>query len=407
MYGSKAVGLVGRRIAILSPASDFATNPTLCSLAESLLSEGAAVDVVMPRNSDFPSPDPRLKIYPWPSPYVLKWHLRANMPRRIFNHFKYRRDEYLHSRFRRECIERPYDLFVGVDQQGLLAAAGMRLHCETPIAYLSFEIMFERELTTPADIDRKRRERVACRDAELVIVQDRWRAQLLANENDIPSDRMFLLPVAPAALSAPVERRQVRERLGIPKGSRIVLHSGSFSDWTYGEELLANVGEWPEEFVLVIHGRGMSAVSAGLLKQAQGLRNVFAYVEPLSQQEYAELVAACDIGLCLYKPMSNNAYAGENLRTIGLSSGKFSCYARAGLPIVTVGQSCYAEIFAEHRCGENVGTVEEIPVALRRIVEDYDQYSREGKRLFRQRLDFAVHWPGLRERLLQVVNGRR
>src|SRR5262249_20590798 len=98
-----------------------------------------------------------------------------------------------------------------------------------------------------------------------------------------------------------------------------------------------------------------------------------------------------------------NHYLQKNLQVIGLASGKFSCYLKCGLPVVSVGQDAYDELLAEYAFGENVPTFDDIPPALERIRANLDVHSTEAQRLCAERLAFDVHWPRLARRLIGLV----
>ena len=133
------------------------------------------------------------------------------------------------------------------------------------------------------------------------------------------------------------------------------------------------------------------------------LPNVILSTEPLPPEEYESMVASADLGLVLYKTIPGSLFRQKNIECIGLSSGKFSHYAKHGLPVVSIGQQTYADLLREYEFGENLSSFDEMPEALSRILARRDWHSAEAKRLFAERLDFDAHWPTIASRLQEVI----
>ena len=72
-----------------------------------------------------------------------------------------------------------------VDSPGLLMGYEYARHAKVPLVYLSFEIAFCDELTSEQQIAEKERERIASQAADLIIIQDEWRAKLLVDQNQV------------------------------------------------------------------------------------------------------------------------------------------------------------------------------------------------------------------------------
>ena len=185
----------------------------------------------------------------------------------------------------------------------------------------------------------------------------------------------------------------------------MVLHSGSFANWTYADELLRSTAAWPAGFVLVIHTRYEPDRNDKYVQTVQqsGAPNTVLSTEPLSSERYEELVASADIGLVLHKAVPRSRYQQKNTRMIGLSSGKFSYYMKYGLPVISAGQQSYEDLLKEYAFGENLRSFGEMGTSLTRVLANYDRHRAEAHRLFREKLDFDVFWPGLSARLLEVM----
>ena len=298
-----------------------------------------------------------------------------------------------------------YDLIIGIDSSGIISAYEYAKRYDVPLVYLSFEISFRDELSSKAKLEEKEKERLASQFANLVIIQDKWRARLLSDENGLQLEKFEYMPVSPASSPSIRASDYLRKRFNIPKGQTIVLHSGTFAAWTCADELIENVATWPEGFLLIVHTRyipGKNDKYIQTVRKAK-LSNVVLSTEPLPADDYEQLVASADIGLVFYKPEPLSPFGRKNLQIIGLSSGKFSFYMKYGLPVISIGQQSYQELLKAYAFGENVSSFSEMPAALMRVRTNYDQHQTEARRLFSEKLDFDIHWPRLEARLLEVL----
>ena len=388
-----------RRIALFNPRPKLAENPSLVCLLKAFARSGACVDVLMPVSDRFPSVDDGLATrYPFPHRFSL-WRGGVRTTLRSW----WERVQQI--QVDRMFAAGAYDLILGVDSAGLIKGYEYAKRLNVPLVYLSFEIFFRDELSSRAEIEEKERECIASQFADLVIIQDKWRAQLLATENRLSPDKFEYLPVSPEGSQRVRKSDYLRRRFNLSERQTLVLHSGSFVEWTYADELLENVATWPEDFVLVVHTKykpGRTDRHIQAVQQAK-LSNVVLSTEPLPVDEYEQLVASADIGLALYKPVPPSRSSQKNIQTIGLSSGKFSFYMKYGLPVISVGQQTYAQLLVDYAFGENLDSFSEMPAALNRVRSNYAHHRVEAQRLFSEKLDFDIHWPRLSARLLEVL----
>lgn len=389
-----------RRIALFEPHQDLATNPSLVCLLEALTRSGACVDVLMPDGGRFPQVKGMATRYPFPRKFSL-WRggVRSTL-RGWLSWLKHIQ----HMEVKRAFAVGAYDLILGVNSAGIIRGYEYAKRYDVPLVYLSFGIFFRDELLSRREIKEKECECIASQFADLVVIQDRWRARLLAAENGLSPEKFEYLPVSPAGSRSVRKSDYLRRRFNLSERQTIVLHSGSFAKWTYADELLENVATWPEDFVLVVHTRykpGRRDRYIQAIQQAR-LSNVVLSTDPLPMEEYEQLVASADIGLVLYKPMGTR-YTQKNIQTVGLSSGKFSFFMKYGLPVISIGQQTYAQLLVDYVFGENLDSFSQMPAALNRVRSNYTHHQAEAQRLFSEKLDFDVHWPRLSARLLEVL----
>ena len=130
---------------------------------------------------------------------------------------------------------------------------------------------------------------------------------------------------------------------------------------------------------------------------------VFFSLRPLPRQAYDALVDGADVGIAFYVPADGSAFTQENLRTIGLSSGKLAYYARAGLPVIVNDATSLGGLVADAGCGIAVESAAELGDALARVGAAYDAYSDRARQLFDERLDAAHAFGDVVRRLTQPV----
>lgn len=387
------------KIAIFEPNPDFSTNPTLQCLVQALHREGAQIDVYMPNPGNFTVPEfGCTNYYPFPKQlYILTLNIRANLGN-IKSFWQSRN-------LLRFITTRNYDLFIGVDAAGLITAHSFSKQLNIPFIYASFEITFRDELVMTLDIKEKQKEIIASREAAKIIIQDHNRAELLAKENGLDGDKFIYMPVAPSGTDTAEKTNYAREKFGIPSTETIVIHSGSFGEWTHADELIESARTWPDDFVLLIHNRSGPLADKYLQKiRRMNLPNVVLSTEFLSITEYELMLRSVDIGLVLIKSMDGK-HTQKNIMNIGLSSGKFSFYMKYGLPVISIThQSNYRELLKLYKFGIAIPNFEEMPYALCEVRKNLDFFGSEAQRLFREKLDFDLYWPHLRSYILSNFN---
>jgi glycosyltransferase involved in cell wall biosynthesis len=277
---------------------------------------------------------------------------------------------------------------IGVDPDGLALADSMAHGA--PLGYYSLELLLSYELSTPDDERLKAQERELSQRAAFVVIQDEDRGRLLAQDNDLPWERVVLVPNAP---HGPARRRPTRvwhERFSLPPQARVVLHAGSLGDWTGIEAIVDSVADWPAEWVLVIHTRydAESSDYVDDLRRRADPRRVWFSLRPVPRQEYDALIDAADVGVALYVATGASSFTGLNIQTIGLSSGKLAYYLRAGLPVIVNRAASVADVVESSACGVSVEDASGIGAALTQLDADYDRFSANARAYFDEQLDF-------------------
>jgi glycosyltransferase involved in cell wall biosynthesis len=296
----------------------------------------------------------------------------------------------LAARARTAVAERsePFDCVIGVDPDGLVLAH--ELAHGAALGYYSLELLLSYELSTHEEEELKRQERALSQQAALVIVQDEARAGLLAEDNALAADKLFLVPNAPPGPARRQPSSYWHALFDLPQSTRVVLHSGSLGDWTGVDGIVDSVGLWPDPWALVIHTRYAAESSAYVdeLRARADPRRVFFSLRPVPRQDYDALIDGAQVGVAFYVPTGGSSFTRSNVQTIGLSSGKLAYYLRAGLPVIVNRAASVSDLVESSGCGVAVEDARDIAAALERIAASYADYGAAACRFFDRHLDF-------------------
>lgn len=186
--------------------------------------------------------------------------------------------------------------------------------------------------------------------ASAVVVHSRWAAEAVRSDlPDLPVGRVAL----PVADPGPVDRNEVRSRLGLDPGDVIAMHLGFLTPEKGLMEVLAGVGAAVAAGVearLVLVGEGAAgdairrAVAGGVL---EGRVDTTGWVEP---ELFPSIPAAADLGFALRTPSAGETSAAV-LRFLACGvpvavSGvrQFLEWPEAAAPRVTPGPSASADV---------------------------------------------------------------
>jgi glycosyltransferase involved in cell wall biosynthesis len=298
---------------------------------------------------------------------------------------------------------RQYDCVIGVDPDGLTFAN--EIARGAAVIYFSLELLLTDDLQTPAERALKARERTLSREAALVVIQDEARGRLLAQDNDIPLQRMVFVPNSPPGPVRRMANRYWHARFELPASARVVLHAGSLGAWTGIEQLVVSTTVWPEPWVLVVHTRydAESSPYVERLRTQADPRRVHFSLQPVPRQAYDVLIDGADVGVGFYLPSRDSAFTQRNIETIGLSSGKLAYFLRAGLPVIVNDATSIAPRIVEAGCGVAVADAYGVADALVRIAANYARFSTRACDFFNTELDFDRAFERVISRLQELL----
>ena len=353
-----------KRVALLWPSGHLDRCPPVLNLATALAKRGYEVTIFSARSRVSPEPrmsEPGVGIEFMPG---VQQEFREPVVRMTFRFLRWVSPKIAGGVF--GCV-------IGVGIRGLMVAArlkksGMR------VGYHSLELYPTEEARSIAQKCFKALERRAHRKMDFTIAQDAMRAELLAKYNGVSSQGMALLPVSPLGPGEVKRSTYLHERLGIAADRKIVLYAGTVdAPFSVANELIAESERWPAEYVLVVHSNAIVQVPP---KQS---RAVFS-AEPVLYADIDKLISSAHVGLAMYKP------SDDNMKYIGLSSGKMSEYLRYGVPVIASDLPIMGELVRETSCGVAVADVSEVGAALQTIAADYAAYCGRAVNCFDKKL---------------------
>lgn len=387
----------GKRVLIIHPEGNSYNNPSLKCIIDLLKENKVWIDIRY-RNSAAPMPKlqgvgliPYGRLVTYTKILCVKF--LSSMPL-VFAYVL----------LEKILIYKKYDLIIGVDREGLIEASVLSNIADTPYVFVSFEIMFESETS----VRFKRIERWASKNVSLWIVQDEIRAQCLCEENLLAPARSFLLPLASQGEGSPSAWR-LRDQLGIPVEKKVAIIIGSISTWSMTSILLDSLACWPDEWVLIIHDRygRTSKILADRIDSRSDLLHKKLFISDSATKmidEMGYVLAGVAVGLAFYAPDNASPYTGNNLRFLGLASGKISTYLRYGVPIICNQIGLFAEQARKYQFGLVVDHPDDLVNSFAQI--DTERFKINARRYFAEKLDFKLFRNLLWEEICAVLSSK-
>ena len=261
-----------------------------------------------------------------------------------------------------------YDLIIGVDRLGLIWADCFSKGFKSPYALISYEIFFRRETSKLFKLPEIK----ASKWVSFAVVQDDKRAEKLSEENKIDKEKMIQIPVA-SSFSKPYKKNMsLYHDLGISLDKKILIFIGSVAKWTCIDKILLQLTRFPDSWILVLHdryGKTKSKVDSMLVELNLDPMSIsdklyYSNLKLPTTEDMHHLLHSADLGLCAYCPTYSDMYTGDNLKYIGLASGKATTYLQHGLPIVTISGGHIGEIVKNNRLGFTLEKIEDLPDCL-------------------------------------------
>ena len=165
------------------------------------------------------------------------------------------------------------------------------------------------------------------------------------------------------------------------------IHIGGIAEWNMSLELVEVANQWPNNFVLVLHGIPRSKTYLQEIQQIAVPQRVIISTNILPWNELDDWLSSADIGLVLYR--SN---LGPNFDFTGMSSGKLAQYLQHGLPIITTNQRSINQIVQDCHCGQQFTDMNDIKDIAVNIFDNYPTYSANAVNCYKTKYIFDNHF---------------
>ena len=306
-------------------------------------------------------------------------------------------------------LKEKYNLIIGVDRLGLIWANFFSTSLKSPYALISYEIFFRRETSKLFKLPEIK----ASKRISFAVVQDGKRAEKLSEENKIDKEKLIQIPVTSSFSKPYTKNMSLYHELGIPLDKKILIFIGSVAKWSCIDKILSQLSRFPDPWALVLHdgyGKTKSRVDSILVELNLDPVSIsgklyYSKLKLPTTEDMHHLLHSADLGLCAYCPTYSDMYTGDNLKYIGLASGKAMTYLQHGLPIVTTSGGQMGEIVKNNRLGFTLDKIEDLPDCLAR----YD--SSEAKSMhkdcynyFNREFSFNLFKEKLLNKVKEVIN---
>jgi O-antigen biosynthesis protein len=321
-------------ILIIHPEGNIKNNPNLYAFAKELVSAGCKIVVFSLLQSGIYQgelfEDCKFQFYTLNKKENFK--IKINLLKQGFNHI------------------------IGVDK-GIIEASRFAKILGIGFSFLSYEIFFDKELSdhnNKTELKHKRQSKKACIDVKFAIVQDDVRRKLLSREYNVVIEKIKLMPVAGKGIRVIKKTDYFHQKLNIPLDNYILLYMG-WMDEMQINRLTKYAAYIPDKWVIVIHSR--YRYLGNLPKDFNTEKIFFSFDSPIDNiEDIGLLLSGVDAGFCTYKPTYETPYTGDNIKYVGLSSGKATTFLQYGIPIVVENMNIWPDLVREHQIGIEILT---------------------------------------------------
>ena len=241
----------------------------------------------------------------------------------------------------------------------------------------------------------KRLCRLGMRKAELNIVNDTFRIELLKKYARLPEGKkIFVYPSAYRCPPDPVNRKLQREIWGVPEDALVVGASGSFN-FTVGADWLIDALKIPGRYG-IIQPLGTDPFALFLLKRLEMSSRIYIEEKRLDWRTAWAQAAAMDIGAVIYK---NPA---PQFQHMGTSSNRLCMFLAMGVPVIASRQDSF-RFLEEFDCGILVDDSRGFSAAVDRIRDRLVEMRANALRCYKKYITASERYVDLREAIAGIA----
>lgn len=289
-----------------------------------------------------------------------------------------------------------YLCHIGIEKGGMIWASLAAAVTSSPFIYFSLELYdddhpFYRGTRHFAQL--RSAEKMAHRRARATIVQDPLRWEHLKAVNDVSTDVIYL-PVSVPGKPLLRQTGYFYEKFGLAPATTLVLYLGIIEEERNCLDIARASAASTCPFTTVFHGFGTDAFIGKL--QKEGGDRILVSTELVPDSLIPELVASASIGVCLYRDVCAND------RLTAFSSEKIALYLQAGLPVIAFDNESYRMLISRFQCGVLVDRVSDMPLAVERILDNYQYYRDNAYSAFAHLYEYDRNFTHLTDYLKNI-----
>lgn len=273
-----------------------------------------------------------------------------------------------------------YQCFIGIEKKGLIWAGCLAKIGRCPVIYYSLELYCEDHPDIKHYSYLRKEEEKYHRRCRATIVQDRLRAKVLLQYNDIRNANLIYYPISVRGPIVESKAAYLRRKYKIGESMKILLYFGLIQDQRFSGNLIKIAAFLRDDMVLVLHGFGKQEYLTHLRSMVD-MERVILSCELVPEEGIVDVISSATIGLALYENSSSND------RLAAFSSVKVAYYLQCGVPIIASDSESFRELVNAYKCGELINSINEIPAKAEMILQNYDSYREQAFIAFRQFYD--------------------
>lgn len=291
------------------------------------------------------------------------------------------------------------DYYHAHDLQALLAAIIVGKLRKRPVIYDAHELQSEQG--NPAALpNRVMRimERRLVPLADEVIVPNRSRAKVYVSRCGLQREPTVILN-CPPTVEIP-RTNMIRERLGLPATTRVVLYHGTLMPGRALEELILSARGFRRDTALIVIGAQNSFFEEVLepLRRSEKLEDRVFFLPHMGPDEVMGYVASADLGVVIYKNINLNNYL--------CAPTKLYEYLVARVPVVVCDFPEMRALLQEYPIGQLFDPSD--PESIARAVNSFFALSKESSDAVERGIVLARErftWEAESQKLLEVIEG--
>jgi len=292
-----------------------------------------------------------------------------------------------------------YVCLIGVEKKGLIWAGRVAEKIRAPFVYYSLELHVSDfwRFVMKKSTYFKRLRLAECKyhkKADATIIQSYERANVLFQENglDISKANVLYLPVSVIGKTYKEKSKALHKILELPHDRKVILYFGMIAKSRHSLELVRVVQNFPEEWVLVMHGFTEDSATLEKIKSIDRRNRVYLSLRMVHSDRITEIIASADIGLSLYSGVLQNDILSA------FSSEKMALYMQCGVPFIAFNYNDYQFLADKERCGAVIEDLEDLPSAINEILNSYGEFRKNAYKVFCKYYDHAKNFA-------KVING--